>query len=250
MSPPVKQKIDALDRGLVALDLIAAQGPLTLAELARQLDVSRATAFRMLATLQGRGFVEHDKVQHAYRLGAAVNRLHARTGVAELETRAESVLRSLRDETRETVNLAIVHGDKLVYHRILEGPQAMRMSGTPGAEAPWHSTALGMAVLSHLDAEEARELCGPEPYTAYTPHTARDWKHLSARLQSALKAGYSTDEQEMDVGATCIAAAILDRTERPVAAISMAGLAARWEPKERKRIGRLLRDAAEGLSGV
>jgi DNA-binding IclR family transcriptional regulator len=250
MSQPAQQKIDALDRGLVALDLIAEQRTVALADLAKQLKVSRATAFRMLATLQGRGFVEHDKELHSYRLGGAVNRLHARTGVAELETRAESVLRRLRDETRETVNLAIVHGDKLVYHRILEGPQAMRMSGTPGAEAPWHSTALGMAVLSHLGESEARELAGPEPYTEYTANTAVDWKHLSARLQAALKAGYSTDEQEMDVGATCIGAAILDHDERPVAAISMAGLAARWEPKERKRIGRLLRDAAEGLSGV
>ncbi len=250
MSQPAKQKIDALDRGLVALELIAERGTVPLAAMAKDLGVSRATAFRMLATLQGRGFVEHDAGLHAYRLGAAVNRLHARTGVAELESRAESVLREIRDETRETVNLAIVHGDKLVYHRILEGPQAMRMSGTPGAEVPWHSTALGKAVLSHLGEDRARELAGAEPYTAYTSHTALDWKHLAERLRVALKAGYATDEEEMDLGATCIGAAILDHEERPVAAISMAGLAARWEPRERKRIGRLLRDAAEGLSGV
>jgi IclR family transcriptional regulator, acetate operon repressor len=250
MSQPAKQKIDALDRGLVALELISEHGTVPLAEMAKQLGVSRATAFRMLATLQARGFVEHDSEIHAYRLGSAINRLHARTGVAELERRAESVLRDLREETRETVNLAIVHGDKLVYHRILEGPQAMRMSGTPGAEVPWHSTALGKAVLSQLSQQEARELAGPEPYTAYTSHTAVDWAQLSDRLRATLKAGYSTDEEEMDVGATCVGAAILDHDERPVAAISMAGLAARWEPRERKRIGRRLREAAEGLSGV
>src|ERR1700744_2215059 len=102
MSQPAQQKIDALDRGLVALDLIAEQGTVALADLAKQLKVSRATAFRMLATLQGRGFVEHDKELHSYRLGCAVNRLHARTGVSELEPRAEAGLRIQRYETNVT----------------------------------------------------------------------------------------------------------------------------------------------------
>jgi DNA-binding IclR family transcriptional regulator len=239
---PRKQVIEALDRGIDALELLAERGEVRLSELATELGVARATAFRILSTLQARGYVEHIAAEHTYRLGAGTIILAAQSHASSLIRLAEPAMKSLRDATGETINLALLRGGRLIYTEIHEGTHAMRMNSRVGEESPWHATALGKAVLSRLPVDEARTLLGPEPYTQYTAQTRTSWARLAENLRDARALGYAVDDEEGDFASVCVAAPILTRSGRPVAAISISGLAARFTDQARREIGPQLAD--------
>jgi IclR family acetate operon transcriptional repressor len=230
--------IDALSRGIDLLELISRKGSVKLAELPSLLGSSRATAFRVLRTLQERGYVEHVRSEHRYRLGPGAAVLGARSRASLIMRMAEPAMAELRDISGETVNLALFQGGRLVYVEILEGVHAMRMSGSVGEEVPLHSTALGKATLTALQSEVAKSMLGSEPYHAYTPNTHTTWESLSRELETTEARGYSVDSEEMDVGAMCVGAVILDRHSYPVGGLSVSGLAARFPSAERERIGK------------
>jgi IclR family acetate operon transcriptional repressor len=144
----------------------------------------------------------------------------------------------LQDTTGETVNLALFQKGRLVYVEILEGRHAIRMSGSVGEEVPLHSTALGKAILAALPSDKSETLVGAEPYPAYTARTRTTWKELRYNLEEVAQQGYAEDLEEMDFGAACVGAAITGHDSYPIGGLSVAGLAARFSPASRAKIGK------------
>jgi IclR family acetate operon transcriptional repressor len=243
-----KRTIDALTRGIDLLEILAERGPVKLAELPKLLGASRATAFRVLRTLQERGYVEHVRSEHSYRLGPGVAILGVRSRASSIIKMAEPALADLRDSSGETVNLALFRGGRLVYVEIIEGPQAIRMSGHVGEEVPLHSTALGKATLAALPSETAKTMLGAGPYEAFTERTLTTWEQMSKELEAVKARGYADDFEEMDFGAACVAAAIMDQYGHPIGALSVSGLAARFSEEDRTRIGERIAQWSERIS--
>lgn len=219
------------------LEILAERGSVRLAELSELLGSSRATVFRVLKTLQERGYVEHVRSQHSYRLGPGPVILAARSQTSSVIHSAGPAMADLRDTTEETVNLALLRGGRLVYAEILEGRHAIRMSGNVGEEVPLHATALGKAILAALPPEKGSVLLGAEPYTSYTSRTYTTWDELASELDATRARGYAVDLEEMDFGASCVATVILGEGGYPVGALSVAGLAARFTPTQHTEIG-------------
>jgi len=232
-----KQGLDSLNRGIDALEIIAERGAVKLAELPELLETSRATAYRVLSTLQSRGYLEHVPDDHSYRLGPGAVILAARTHTASLIRLAEPAMAALREASGETVNLAAFRGGRLVYVSILEGFHAMRMSGTVGEEVPLHATALGKSVLSVLPDERRRALLGRAPFPKHTASTLRHWPQLERDLAATERRGYAIDNEEMDFGAVCLGAPILTDNGEPAGAISVAGLAGRAVGEKQAELG-------------
>jgi IclR family KDG regulon transcriptional repressor len=157
-------------------------------------------------------------------------------------------MEELRERTGETVNLALWRGRKLVYAEILDGMFALRMSGSVGQVAPLHCTALGKAMLAWLPPEDARSLAGDEPFKKCTERTMTTWSALDAELAGIRHRGFSVEVEEMDVGAGCIGAPILNARGRPVAALSVSGFIARMGEKERAENGELLLEWCRRIS--
>ena len=111
--------LSSLDRGLAVLHVIARRGEVRLAELARELDTSRTTIFRVLETLRSHGFTEHVAERHTYRLGPGARSLAALATHSAITRLAEPPMAALRNATGETVNLVGVHGSRLVYEAFL-----------------------------------------------------------------------------------------------------------------------------------
>jgi DNA-binding IclR family transcriptional regulator len=243
-----KRTIDSLNRGIDLLEILAERGNVRLAELSDLLGSSRATVFRVLKTLQERGYVEHVRSEHTYRLGPGSVILAARSQTSAVIHSAGPAMADLRDTTEETVNLALLRGGRLVYVEILEGSHAIRMSGNVGEEAPLHSTALGKATLAALPPEKGRLLLGEEPYPSYTSQTHTTWKQLAGELGATRDRGYAVDLEEMDFGASCVAAAIVGEGDHPVGALSVAGLAARLTPTKHEEIGERVANWARRVS--
>lgn len=246
MSQNVKRAAGSLDRGLDVLELLAEHGDRKLAELPKELGCSRATAFRVLAALQRRGYVVHNKEEHSYGLGSAALALGLRSRSAALLRAAEPVVNQLRDSTGETVNLAVFEGGRLVYLRILDGSFSLRMSGTVGDEAPIHATALGRALLTSVPESQHTALVGAEPYAAFTDSTPTTLRELERGVEQARELGYAIDDQGVDVGAVCVGAVIVDGQGMPAGGVSLSGPEARLADTE--PYGRAVADAAAEIS--
>ena len=150
---------------------------------------------------------------------------------------ASPLLRRLRDDVGETVNLAILRDGSLVYVDILESPSPFRMADSVGAIAPLHATALGKSVAVHLEPTRLAAILGSEPYRDLTSKTPTTWPQLNERLDQARRDGYATDLEEVEIGVACVAAPVLVRGV-PIGAISVSAPRARMTDARMAQVGR------------
>src|SRR5882724_1454463 len=110
-------RVQSVERAVALLDAIAV-GPArgsTVAELALACGINRATAWRLLATMEGRGLVDRDPATSRYQIGYTVARLAAAAGVDGLVRRAHHVLERICAQTGEAAILAVSRGAEMIY---------------------------------------------------------------------------------------------------------------------------------------
>jgi len=229
--------LSSLDRGLAVLHVIARRGEVRLAELAKELGTSRTTIFRVLETLRSHGFTEHVAERHTYRLGPGARSLAALATHSAITRLAEPPMADLRNATGETVNLVGVHGSRLVYEAVLEGGYALRSLPSLGMTVAAHCSALGKAVLAESPTALREALLGPEPYQRFTEKTITTRRDLDTELEAIRQRGYAIDEEEIETGLTCVAAAIGGTSGRPAGAMSISGLTHRMHRLDLPELG-------------
>lgn len=240
--------ITALLRGIDVLELLGERGEAKLADVAKALNTSRPTAYRVLATLQSRGFVYHARSERVYRLGPALQELAATSGTSSVARVAAPAMAALRLATGETVNLATVRRGRIVYVSVLDGVHALRINSEVGEEVPPHAAAIGKAILAALPEDQRSVFLRDEPYPRYTDRTVTTRSKLDQELRRAANRGYAVDDQETGLGSVCVAAPIVGSDGYPLAAISVSGLAARLPRKEFPALGRSVQKSAERIS--
>src|SRR5262249_38951963 len=143
---------------------------LALSEICYRVDLPKTTVFRYLQTLCACGFVTHDPDTDLYRIGLRVWELgqsvHEPLRMREF---ALPVMRDLRDQFNETVNLGVLNGFDVVYLEIIESRRSLRMQAQLGGRDPIYSTALGKAVLAFMPEDQWQVHLPPD----LTPRTER-----------------------------------------------------------------------------
>jgi len=239
---------NALERGLAVLEMLAGRGDVRVTDVMTELDVSRATAFRILVTLETRGYVQHVREKHVWRLGPSVGELAAGLDATSIMHLAAPALADLRATTRETVNLAMLHRNRVVWAASFDGAFALRLSTTIGEVVPLHATAIGKAILSVLPESDWARLLPPEPYPALTPHTHQTLAELAPGVRCCQADGWAVDEEESEASGVCVAAPIIGKDGRPLGAISVSSVAGRLTPDARPSLGRSVRGWCEKIS--
>ena len=242
------ERAGTLERGLRLLQFFAAAGEATPAEAAKATGLSRSATYRIADRLRGWGFLELNPATEALRLGSEAVRL-GMAALADLEvTRvAPPHLRALADRTGETVNLAVVDGDAVVYIHKEEGTLAVKMSAQLGSRRPLHCTALGKAYLAALPPEELEVCLATLTLDRHTAATITDPAALAAELDGVRRRGWAVDAEEVEEGVFCLGAAVRDHQRRVVAAISVAGPADRVRARA-DQLGPLVADTAAAIS--
>src|SRR3712207_2223746 len=117
--------VQSVDRALSVLEILAAHGEAGVTEVAAELGVHKSTAFRLVGVLESRGFVEQLADRGKYRLGFGVVRL-AGAAAAQLDIAREGrpICDALAADLEETVNIAILDGDRAVNVSQARGPGA------------------------------------------------------------------------------------------------------------------------------
>lgn len=234
-------RIQSVGRIKALLDAMAHGDWVSLKELAAATKLAKTTAFNLVSALVDSGLAERDGKVGAYRLslqhviyGKAVERR------LDIVSVAMSHLIKLCATTRETVNLALPGPTDAVIVESLEGSQTLRVTSYSGTRASYHSTACGRALLAHRPYSFRSLIYSLGPLARLTEHTVTDPQALEAILERCRTQGWTTEFEENELGGACVAAPIFGPGGEPVASVSIAGPAARYEPEVMERLGKLL----------
>lgn len=193
-------------------------------EVAQQLQLSKAVVFRILVSLQSRGYVDFDETSRRYQLGSRSLSLGMayleRTDVREL---ARSALVQLSAEMSETATLSVRSGWERMYVDQVTPERDIKMVVSIGRPFPLHAGSSSKAFLAFLATEDRERFFSEQPLTPLTDHTIVDPAALRAELDAITARGFAYSEGERQEGAGSVAAPVLDRDGLPVAVISVCG---------------------------
>jgi DNA-binding IclR family transcriptional regulator len=252
--PKSDYSIQTVANALTLLESFQAEEDLGVTELSRRLGLHKNNVFRLLATLEERGYVEQVATTDRYRLAVRCLELgQAFTRSRSLLREAQPVIDALARELGESAHLAVLSGFEVVH---LAGgqPDQMLMAGLRiGRRLPAHCTALGKALLGGagefaLEAYD-RDVVSRGALLARTPRTLVDREKLFEHLRTVASQGFALDLGEYEDGVACAAAAVHDATGRPVAALSVSGPAIRLDEDDLlRRVAPAVAAAADRLS--
>lgn len=245
---PREYEVAVLGKALDLLEALAEGEHFGLSELSRRTNVNKTSAFRILTTLEKRGYVLRQGRHRTYAPGPKLIAVSARflSGV-ELVTLARPVLEGVYADFRETVNLGVLNDRRVLYVDILESRQGLRMAARVGSEDPVHSTALGKAILSCFPRDAIKRLMDSYNWERRTRRTITIVEVFERELERIRQRGYAIDDEENEVGARCVGVPIRDREGRPIAALSVSGPASRLSQPILRRIGKRLKTAAQEI---
>jgi IclR family KDG regulon transcriptional repressor len=239
--PPKKSKSDyviqTVSHALRLLEEFRTEDELGVTELSRRLNLHKNNVFRLLATLEQRGYIEQSSANERYRLGSKCLELgETFCRSHSLLDQARPILRALAQEIGETVHLAqmtafeVVHVDAQVYQQPILTPSRV------GQRLPVHCTALGKVLLGSTS-ECCREVYDHKVVAGRklpprTRATIVDPIKFFEQVRTAAGQGFALDLEECEEGLCCAAAPVYDRTGLAVAALSASGPSFRLGPDE------------------
>lgn len=248
LGPPLGGPVQALERGLNLLAIIADADGLSLTSLAQRAGIAPSTAHRILATLKAGDFVYCDP-QGGYLIGVQAFRI----GSAFLRNRkladvGRSIMRRLMQDAGETVNLGIEDDGYVVFISQNESHQSVRAFHRPGSRSPLHASSIGKAIMAALSDDEAVERLHRSGMPKFTARTIVDPQTLLADLAQVRKRGWAIDDEERAEGLRCVGAAIYNEHGEVLGAISVSGPKVRMPDERLGELGPMVKRAAAAIT--
>ena len=239
-----------LDRAFTILDVLAASARgQSLAQLTHRLGLNKSTCHRLLKILERYRFAERDGATAKFRLGSRILELGA-LAAAQMDVVQEAIpfLERLSQETRETARLGVLQEFEVVSIATADGHHALQMSPTVGRRSPVYCSSLGKAMLAFLPEEKFRMIMSRCRPRSLTPNTITRRSDLRMELTRIQKRGYAIDQEELELGLSCVGAPVWDYSCKVVAAISIAGAAHRFGREQLPELAQFVMKAAADLS--
>jgi DNA-binding IclR family transcriptional regulator len=234
---PVQSQIQVIARAASILRALEdeAEG-LSLGQIAQRVKLARSTVQRIVAALAAEKFLIAASPNGRVRLGPTILRLATSVRMDFVAT-VRPFLAKLSGELQETVDLAVVKNDHLVFVDQVMGSQRLRAVSAVGEAFPLHCTANGKAYLAELDAGAIERLIGTN-YEQRTPHTITRLANLLADLKTVRKTGIAIDREEHTHGICAAGIATRDPLGN-ILAISVPVPAQRFHDNQRHIVARL-----------
>jgi DNA-binding IclR family transcriptional regulator len=199
------------------------QEELGVTDLSKKLKLHKNNIFRILATLEARGYIEQNKSTENYRLGIKCLQLgQAYIKQMGLVRQAKPILERVSKETGETSYISFMRGSGVVYLDSVESSKTVRVISRVGLTLPPYCTASGKVHLAYLT-EEERERVLPEDLRPFTKHTITERERLVQDLEQIKERGWAIDNEEYEDEVRCAAAPVFDYTGKLVGALSISG---------------------------
>jgi DNA-binding IclR family transcriptional regulator len=220
---PPTYPIESVDNALQLLLLFREQSTLRVADASRTLGVAPSTAHRLISMLQYHGFVEQDPRSKVYRAGAAL----AEIGLAvvramDVRAIARPVMERLSSDLNETVHLAVLDRNEVIFLESVESRYIVRVGSRVGMRLPAHMTALGKVLLALLPDDRLAELYPEEPLPRGARASVVKRKALFKSLKQIARDGYAVSVGEIESDVAAVAAPIRTPSGQVTAAMSVA----------------------------
>jgi DNA-binding IclR family transcriptional regulator len=253
MNSPSKSEtyqVPALERALSILELLAQHSEgIRMREIADRLGLPSNSVFRITGTLEDRGYLIRDGEDMRYRLSRKLLALgYAAVGEDKLTEHSLDVMRTLRDETHETVLVGIRDDLEGLVLEQVASTQPIKFLVAPGTRFPLHTAAPGKAVIAYLPKAERESVLQRITYTRYNERTLDSREKFEADLLNVTADGYGLDRGEQIEGLHCVAAPIFDHRGYPFAALWLTGPSFRFPATEFEKTGKLVASAAHQIS--
>lgn len=198
-------------------------GEIGVSELAHKLQTTKGTVFRHLQTLVERGYLIQNASTQRYRIGARAYLIgRAAAERVDIIVASQDVMRSLRDETGETVVVSSFSNRGNIVMNTLIGRSSLEIGVRVGSTLELHATAQGKAVLA-FDNQGLLKQLRRRGLARLTPHTLTDIDDLERQLEEVRAKGYAVAAEEMLLGISALAAPVMDGSGKTVGSIAIVG---------------------------
>jgi DNA-binding IclR family transcriptional regulator len=199
--------------------------------LSQELGLSTSTIHRLLNTLVLEGFVEQ-LPSKKYQLVSGITFSSPSSVLARCVQVSDDHLRVLRDNTEETVHLAVLSGLSVKYVAAVESNRMMKVTSRIGKESPAHATAVGKLLLSYYGDSELERLYRNRSFEAPTDRALGSFGDLLEEVHLARENHFARNVSESEVGLYSIAVPIHGLRDRPVCGLSLSGPLTRIDAHE------------------
>ncbi|WP_210213740.1 IclR family transcriptional regulator [Mesorhizobium sp. M4A.F.Ca.ET.022.05.2.1] len=198
-------------------------GEIGVSELANKLQTTKGTVFRHLQTLVDRGYLIQNASTQRYRVGARAYLIgRAAAERVDIIAGSQDAMRSLRDETGETVVVSSLSNRGNIVMNTLIGKSPLEIGVRVGSVLEPHATAQGKAVLA-FDTQGLIKQLRRRGLAGLTPHTVTDIDVLERQLEAVRAQGYATAAEEMLLGISALAAPVMDGSGKTAGSIAIVG---------------------------
>ncbi|MGA8941281.1 MAG: IclR family transcriptional regulator [Thermoactinomyces sp.] len=231
MSGEKKSTVRAAERALDILLCFVDKTQLGMMEIAERTGLNKSTVFRLLATLESKGFVKRNQQTEKYELGFRIWELAAHLNRSD----DPAVLflpemERLRDKLDETVSLYIRDGKERIRIQAVESNQAIRRVAPIGARMPLTVGASSKILMAFADSQVVQEVLAESEW----PDHVSKVDYLQ-QLKTIREDGYAMSVEEREAGTAAVAVPIFSRRSRLVAALTVSG------PVSRMNVNKMIR---------
>jgi IclR family transcriptional regulator, KDG regulon repressor len=239
--------VEAVDRALNLLLTVSQEADLGVSEIARRSGDSKARAFRLLHTLEARGFLTRSDDGVGYRLGVAALALgNSAANHFDIVQLSRPIMAELGARIRETLQLRVPDGRESICIAKWEPGRDIQVNAVIGRRRPLH-VGSGKVLLAYFD-EAAREAYLHGPLERFTPNTLVDAKKLRQRFAQIRSAGFSISRGEVTEELISFTAPIFDAQGRIAASLNIGAPASRMPEARHTEMGETVMDAARQIS--
>ena len=244
--PPSSTGIHAT---LGVLELLVSRGPLTLADLSRELGLAKSTLHRVCSILLDRAWVTRDEAGR-YELGIRALATGSRAAQLPIVVAFRSIAAELLTRHDETVCLAALAGDDSVFIAVEETSHPVRLVTHVGSRTPAFASASGRVILaSRLPENIVGDYAG-RPLVTPTGRRLNGLAELQAILQRVRREGYAENDEDTAVGLYAVSVPVRNDNGSTLAALTMCVPTSRMTPSRRELIVADLRTEGERFSGL
>ncbi|HEU0200417.1 MAG TPA: IclR family transcriptional regulator [Burkholderiaceae bacterium] len=222
--------VQSFARGLSVLRTFGAERPAqTMAEVAEAAGLTRAGARRILLTLQQLGYVSVEGRQ--FRLAPKVLELgFAYVSSLPIWNLAEPVMEDLAGEIKESCSAAVLDGEDIVYVLRVPTHKILAINIGIGTRLPAYCTSMGRVLLAGLSDEAVQAWLQKATMPKRAPKTETDPARLLEIVRQVRQQGWCIVSEELEQGLVSIAAPVIDRAGRVIAAVNVSGQTHRTPP--------------------
>ena len=218
-----KKAVQSISRGLTLLTLIAeSTSPLSLTELSHKTKMSKSTIQRLTYTLETLEFLDRNEDTKKFRLGPKMTSI-ALSVVRNIDITkiALPYMQETATDTGETVGIAILSESDVVYTNFVKTAKMIIIDRKIGDRIPAYCSSSGKVILAYLPESRLESILQKMKWERFTPHTIINIKGLCRELERVRIRGFSTNKEEINLGAIAVAAPVRDALGEVIAAVNI-----------------------------